>query len=102
MPELRKLSQDIISGNYGQQETLKFLREKNSLGKVVATAKALWVEALSMRKMDNIKKEPLKNVERAWDSEFLGGTSSTPWTEPRKNSKPQNWQVRMKLQHFNV
>ena len=46
--------------------------KKNSPCKVVAATKALWVEALSMRKMDNTNKEPLTNAERTWASNFLG------------------------------
>ena len=53
-----------------------------------------------MRKMDNINKEPLTNVERTWAFDFLGGTSFIHWTQPRKNSKPQIWHVRMKYEDF--
>ena len=53
-----------------------FEGKKSGSGKVVSTEKALWVEALSIRKMDNINKEPL-----TWATGGVGLSS------PRKDKR---------------
>ena len=61
-----------------------FEGEKNSLGKVAAAAKALWVEALFTRGMHSINKEALTVEERDWASELLVFSAHLQWTQPKK------------------
>ena len=60
---------------------------KNSPGKVAAGAKALRVEVLCMKGMNNISKESLTVEERDWVLEMLVLQPHIPWIQPQKKTQ---------------
>ena len=62
------------------------MRKKNSPGNLVAAAKTLPVEVLSMRGMHSIDNEPLTAGERVWASDFLVLPPHIPWIQPKKTN----------------
>ena len=72
-----------------------FEGKNTSTNKVVASAKALWVDTLAIRGMKIINNEPLTVEERAWMDLLLWNSLSSSKLNPPKMSTFLRWHIRM-------
>ena len=65
----------------------------------MSSTKSLWEEALLMRGMTHIHKEPLNSEERAWAIDFLSPATNN-WHTTVQRPNCLKWQLRMSYEYF--